>query len=140
MGDRDTPKASSPAVAKRMRVTRQENTNIEVAIRKQLFRAGLRYRLHPIIDGTRTRPDIAFIREKVAVFVDSCFWHWCPHHGTLPKVNAGWWGAKLQQNVERDRRHSRELRRKGWQVMRVWEHEDVSKAVRRISGVVLRRR
>jgi DNA mismatch endonuclease, patch repair protein len=130
---RDTPKPSSVAVAKRMRNTRQRDTELEVAIRKELFRRGYRYRIHPRLPGiTRARPDFAFMRQKVAVFVDGCFWHWCPKHGTLPEKNAGWWGAKLQENVERDRRHKRELRRGGWAVVRVWEHEDLARAARRI--------
>lgn len=133
MPARDTPKPSSAAVAKRMRNTRQRDTDLEVAIRKDLFRRGYRYRIHPRLPGiTRARPDFAFMREKVAVFVDGCFWHMCPKHGTLPEKNAGWWGAKLQENVERDLRHGQTLSAAGWLAVRIWEHEDLLPAVERV--------
>ena len=116
-----------------------KDTDIEVELRTELFRRGYRYRLHPKIPGTRTRPDFAFMSRHVAVYVDSCFWHWCPQHGSLPEINAGWWGAKLLGNAERDRRHVRELRRLGWRVVRVWEHEDVGAAANRIEELLVGR-
>jgi DNA mismatch endonuclease (patch repair protein) len=58
------------------------------------------------------------------VFVDGCFWHRCPEHGTAPKRNAEWWEAKLSQNVKRDRQTDRHLAELGWTVIRIWEHED----------------
>ena len=137
MPARDTPKPSSKSAAKRMRNMAQRDTDIETNIRKALFRLGYRYRIHAQIAGiTRARPDFAFAREKVAVFVDGCFWHWCPRHGTLPKKNAGWWGRKLQENVERDRRHDRELQRAGWKVVRVWEHINVRTAASRVERLL----
>ena len=125
-----------------MRNTAQRDTDIETNIRKALFRLGYRYRIHPRMAGiTRARPDFAFTREKIAVFVDGCFWHWCPKHGTLPNKNAGWWGKKLQENVERDRRHAEELTRAGWAVVRTWEHTPLSRAVAEIEQCLeLRRR
>ena len=71
----------------------------------------------------RVRPDFVFRRGKVAVFVDGCFWHACPVHGTRPKQNAGFWREKLARNVARDRLVSRSLHARGWRVMRIWEHE-----------------
>ena len=133
----DTPKPSSAAAAKRMRNMAQRDTGIEVAIRKELFRRGYRYRVHLRLDGiTRARPDFAFAREKVAVFVDGCFWHWCPKHGTLPNKNAGWWANKLYGNVERDRRHDGDLRKAGWRVVRIWEHEPCEAAARKIERAI----
>lgn len=64
----------------------------------------------------RTRP------LKLAVFVDGCFWHGCPKHGTRPKTRAGFWAAKISGNKTRDRRVDRVLRAKGWRVVRIWEH------------------
>jgi len=71
----------------------------------------------------RVRPDFIFAARRLAVFVDGCFWHGCPRHGTRPRGNAGFWRAKFRRNQERDRRNSRHLRRAGWKVLRRWEHE-----------------
>lgn len=85
----------------------------------------------------RSRADIVFPRERVAVFVDGCFWHRCPVHGTTPKNNREWWVAKLDGNVERDRRVDEELRRAGWRIVRVWEHEDVEASAAKVRDVLL---
>lgn len=69
------------------------------------------------------RPDFVFRRERVAVFVDGCFWHGCPLHGSRPESNADFWEKKLAGNVIRDRAVSLKLRRMGWHVLRLWEHE-----------------
>jgi DNA mismatch endonuclease (patch repair protein) len=79
-----------------------------------------------------------FTRTKVAVFVDGCFWHGCPEHGTLPKSNADWWATKLARNVERDADTDRLLADAGWTVIRVWEHEDPQDAGNRVRRAVLR--
>lgn len=68
------------------------------------------------------RPDFVFRRERVAVFVDGCFWHACPEHGSRPKSNTDFWNLKLERNVARDRRADRELSDSGWKVVRFWEH------------------
>jgi len=70
----------------------------------------------------RTRPDFVFPRERLAVFVDGCFWHGCPIHATWPKNNAAFWEAKILGNMRRDRAVTRELKRTGWRVLRIWEH------------------
>ncbi len=69
------------------------------------------------------RPDFVFPALKLAAFVDGCFWHGCPKHGTSPKANAAFWLAKITGNQARDRRVNRLLRAKGWRVLRIWEHE-----------------
>jgi DNA mismatch endonuclease (patch repair protein) len=76
----------------------------------------------------RVRPDFVFRAQRLVVFVDGCFWHGCPRHGTKPKGNAAFWRAKFRRNRERDRRDTRNLRRAGWQVLRLWEHELRAKA------------
>lgn len=70
----------------------------------------------------RVRPDFVFRARRLVVFVDGCFWHGCPRHGTQPKGNAAFWRAKFRRNRERDGRDTRNLRRAGWQVLRLWEH------------------
>jgi DNA mismatch endonuclease (patch repair protein) len=83
------------------------------------------------------RADIVFVSARVAVFVDGCFWHGCPIHGTRPKRNADWWSTKLEANRERDASVSQELRTLGWDVVRVWEHEDSLEAADLIDSRVL---
>ncbi|HSH95666.1 MAG TPA: very short patch repair endonuclease [Roseimicrobium sp.] len=68
-------------------------------------------------------PDFVFQKLKLAVFVDGCFWHACPLHATKPKGNAAFWRKKLSGNQARDRLVNRTLRRNGWRVLRIWEHE-----------------
>lgn len=70
------------------------------------------------------------------MFVDGCFWHACPDHGTVPKANADWWAAKLARNIQRDRDTSEQLAAAGWQVVRIWEHEDPTAAADRIEALV----
>ncbi len=84
----------------------------------------------------RARPDVVFTRARVAVFVDGCFWHRCPEHGTSPKTNGGWWRRKLDANVERDRATDATLEAAGWTVIRIWEHEDAVAAADRVEAVV----
>ena len=106
-----------------MRSTRQKDTPQELALRKVLHAHGLRFRVdYPVLG--RRRADVAFPRLRIAVFLDGCFWHGCPIHGTAPKTNAAWWKKKLQANGERDRDTTRRLAAEGWLVIRAWEHED----------------
>ncbi|WP_020579902.1 very short patch repair endonuclease [Actinopolymorpha alba] len=109
------------ATSARLQRQPRASTKPEVALRRELHRRGLRFRVnHPGLPG---RPDVAFTRVKVAVFVDGCFWHRCPTHGTLPRNNREWWLAKLDRNVARDRAKDAALADLGWTVLHVWEHE-----------------
>lgn len=100
---------------------RGTNTKPEVVLRSALWQAGLRYRLGIAVAGIR--PDLVFPKQRVAVFVDGCFWHGCPLHYTRPRASAAFWEAKLRSNVERDARQTNLLESHGWRVVRVWEHE-----------------
>jgi DNA mismatch endonuclease (patch repair protein) len=71
----------------------------------------------------RVKPDFVFPTHRLAVFIDGCFWHSCPRHATEPKNNGAFWAAKLAANRARDRYVTSALRRQGWQVMRIWEHD-----------------
>lgn len=84
----------------------------------------------------RRRADIVFTRAKVAVYVDGCFWHSCPDHATVPKANRDWWIEKLAANVRRDRDTDERLHSAGWEVVRVWEHEDASQAADEVERIV----
>lgn len=69
------------------------------------------------------KPDFVFPREKIAVFVDGCFWHGCPLHCRMPKTRKNYWRDKISGNIRRDRKVSRKLRAANWRVFRIWEHE-----------------
>lgn len=116
------PSPLNDIVRRQMRSMPRRDTGIELALRRALHRLGVRYRVH--LRGLPGTPDIALTKARVAVFVDGCFWHRCPEHGTSPKNNSAWWAAKLDGNVERDRRKDTELRDLGWIPLHVWEHED----------------
>jgi DNA mismatch endonuclease, patch repair protein len=102
---------------------------------------GLRYRVdvRPIAE-LRRRADIVFPKERVAVFVDGCFWHGCPEHATTPRANRSWWVEKLAANRRRDRDTDRRLTEAGWTVSRFWEHEDPLEVATRIRALVLAER
>lgn len=124
MAAEGVPGASSESVSRRMRNTRQRDTPMEISVRTLLQEHHLRFEVDRSIAGvTRARPDVLFPAERVAVFLDGCFWHSCPEHGTTPHANRQWWIEKLAANVERDRRHDQELTAAGWLVLRFWEHE-----------------
>ncbi len=126
------PRASSPGRSANMRAIRRTDTKPELALRQALHRMGYRFRKDHRLDldgGARVRPDIAFTARKVAVFVDGCFWHACPDHGSKPSVNQGYWTPKLARNVARDRAADAALELAGWQVIRLWEHVPLGDAV-----------
>ena len=100
-----TPLPKSRLVSEQMSRMPRSSTGPEVALRRALHAAGLRFRVHlRELPGT---PDIAFTRAKVAVFVDGCFWHGCAQHGVLPKNNREWWREKLGRNRDREQREGR---------------------------------
>ena len=120
-----------------MRNTPRRDTPFEIAVRKRTHALGLRFRVDHRLPGvTRARPDLVFPGPRVAVFLDGCFWHSCPEHGTTPQTNRDWWIAKLRANVERDARHRAELEAAGWTVLRFWEHEDPTAVATRIETAV----
>ena len=128
------------AVRRRMQRTRRRDTPAEVALRKVIYGRGLRYRVdcQPVA-RVRTRADIVFKKARVAVFVDGCFWHSCPIHGTLPKRNRRWWAEKLEANRRRDKCTTVVLEQEGWIVLRFWEHGDPVSAAEAVIEVVRKR-
>lgn len=112
-------KAKRSATMSRIRGSGNKDTELRLI---QIFRpSGITgWRRGSKLQG---RPDFVFPKLKTAVFVDGCFWHGCPKHATWPKTRAAFWLAKITGNKARDRRVNRELRAKGWKVVRVWEHE-----------------
>lgn len=101
-----------------------------MALRRRLHADGYRFRVdHQPLPTLRRKADIVFTKQRVAVFVDGCFWHRCPDHGSVPASNREWWEAKLARNVERDAETDRILTEAGWAVVRIWEHEPPGSAL-----------
>lgn len=108
-----------------MRANRGRDTGPELAVRRALHSMGLRYRVnHPLPINRRRRADIAFTRAKVAIFIDGCFWHGCPEHGTTPRTNTHFWSEKIARNRARDAETMGLLADAGWHALRFWEHEN----------------
>jgi DNA mismatch endonuclease, patch repair protein len=102
-----------------MSKVRSKNTKLELSFRKKLWNKGFRYRLHYKITG---KPDLVFVSKKVAVFIDSCFWHKCPLHHRQPGSNKDYWILKFKRNEERAKEVNKKLKKEGWKVIRIWEH------------------
>ncbi len=123
-----------------MRANRRRDTGPELALRKVLHRLGLRYRVDfPIRPrgGRLIRPDIVFPARRIAVYVDGCFWHGCPVHGTRSATNRRYWDEKIAANQVRDARITAALEADDWTVLRFWEHDDPGDAADIIRSTVL---
>jgi len=135
----DEPGRLRPDRELSMRMSRlaRRHTMPELAVRRRLHALGLRYRVQLPVPGNRRRTiDIAFTRVRVAVFIDGCFWHGCPHHGVRPRTNPDWWKWKLERNRTRDADTTRLLADQGWHVLRFWEHDDPQRVADDIATVV----
>jgi DNA mismatch endonuclease, patch repair protein len=120
------PAPLNTTVSSQMSRMPRANTGPELLLRRELHRRGLRFKVHPAqLPG---RPDIVLTAARLAVFVDGCFWHACPEHGTLPNNNRAWWRAKLARNVARDHEKDTALERLGWTSIHIWEHVSFSEA------------
>lgn len=133
--------ASSPASRRVMQGNRSKDTSPEMAVRRRLHAAGVRFRVaHRPEPGLRRTADIVFTRQRIAVFIDGCYWHACPEHRTVAKANATYWSEKLARNVARDADTTGRLREAGWTVLRFWEHEDPDLVAAAVLGSVEERR
>ena len=130
----DYPAPTSANASAVMRGNRKRDTIPELAVRRALHARGRRYRVNALlrIGRVRVRPDLVFPRQRVAVFVDGCFWHGCADHGTNPRSNQAYWELKISRNKARDERNTSALTSAGWRVIRVWEHEEVMNVIARI--------
>jgi DNA mismatch endonuclease (patch repair protein) len=123
----------SAGASDRFRRVGRRDTPAELRLRSILHSRGLRYRVDARpVSGLRRKADLVFRSARVAVFVDGCFWHGCPRHMAWPKANAVWWREKITRNRERDRDTDERLRKAGWTVVRVWEHDDPELAAERV--------
>lgn len=120
-----------------MQSNRGKDTELELRVRRALHARGLRYRLQRKVPGaTRRTIDIAFPRQRVAVFIDGCFWHGCPVHHTVAKTNAEFWADKVARNRARDQETNALLEEAGWISARFWEHEPTEAIVERVVELV----
>jgi len=128
---------SSPVASRRMAKVRQKGTGAELALRRELYRRGLRYRVgYVVLKRPRRVADIAFPGLKIAVFVDGCYWHGCPEHATWPKHNAEFWRQKIETNRLRDADTNSRLLNAGWTVLRFWEHQSPIDAAETVAQTV----
>lgn len=128
---------SSPETSRRMAKVRQKGTDAEIALRRELYRRGLRYRIdYEVMKKPRRVADVAFLGLRIAIFVDGCFWHGCPEHATWPKQNAEFWRQKIEANRHRDAGTNSRLLDAGWTVLRFWEHESPIRAAETVAQTV----
>jgi DNA mismatch endonuclease (patch repair protein) len=113
------------------KITKEQRSKVMQSIRAQsklenqvstaLWKKGLRFRKN--VRSLYGTPDISIKKYKLVIFIDSCFWHSCPLHGKMPKSNQEFWQKKLQRNVEHDKEVTSYYLDKGWNIMRIWEHD-----------------
>ncbi|WP_082956264.1 very short patch repair endonuclease [Mycobacterium sp. E787] len=129
--------ATSDRARNVMQGNRSRDTRPELAVRRLLFAAGLRYRVNvrPVV-GLRRTADIVFPKARVAVFVDGCFWHGCPLHYVPSKSNRDYWNPKIEANSARDAETTSRLEDLGWRVLRFWAHDPPGDVAAQIVEVV----
>ena len=135
--DGRAPVPKSEATSKVMRGNKGKDTRPELALREALIKIGISdFVIH--MKNIPGRPDIAYPKKKLAIFVHGCFWHHCPKcKPNLPKSNTEYWKIKFKRNKERDTRKIKALKDAGWKTLVVWEHEikeDVVKCANKINS------
>ncbi len=124
-----------------MQGNRRRDTSPELAVRRLVHASGMRYRVDYALPFDRRRKaDLAFTRQRIAVFIDGCFWHGCQQHYAAPKSHSDYWRGKVEGNRRRDADTNRRLAEAGWLVLRYWEHDDPAETARHIAATVLSRR
>lgn len=112
---------------------RNSDTLVELKFRKFIWKNGLRgYRVKSKITG---RPDIYFAKQKIAIFIDGCFWHKCPIDFIRPKSKNNYWDRKIKNNVTRDKKINFELKKKNIQILRFWEH-DIENGIKKCYSIL----
>lgn len=116
-----------------MSKVRSKDSKIEILLRKELWRNGFRYRKN----STKYfgKPDIVLPKLKTVIFVDSCFWHGCKKHGSMPQTRRKFWENKISRNKARDKEVSRFYKKEDWNIVRIWEHDivgDLSRPLKKI--------
>lgn len=116
---------------------RSKWTAMEKLLHNKLKGRKIKHKMHPKIEGS---PDIILHDQKIAIFLDGCFWHWCPKcKSKKPTTNAEYWKIKIEKNIKRDKENQRKLKKGGWQVIRFWEHEikeDLDSCIKHIERLI----
>ena len=104
-----------------MSKVRNKDSKIETEFRKKLWEAGFRY----LKNSTKYfgKPDIVLPKYKTVIFIDSCFWHGCKKHGSIPETRKKFWTKKIERNKARDKEVNRHYKKDGWKIIRIWEHD-----------------
>jgi DNA mismatch endonuclease, patch repair protein len=118
-----------------MKSARQHDTAPELKLQVLLLELNIEFETNAFpIAGFKRKADILLRDKKIAIFIDGCFWHGCPIHGTWPKQNAEFWKEKILKNKDRDKDTNIKLAEFGWKVIRVWEHEEMKDVAQRITN------
>ncbi|MEK7089159.1 MAG: very short patch repair endonuclease [Patescibacteria group bacterium] len=112
---------------------KNRDSKVEVLFRKELWKRGLRYRKNS--KKYFGKPDIILFKHKTVIFIDSCFWHGCKKHGTLPKTRRYFWKRKLKRNVNRDKEVSKYYKKNRWKIFRIWEHDIKKNSTKTITKI-----
>lgn len=129
--------ASSTRARNVMRGNRSRDTRPEMAVRSAVHRRGLRYKVSARpLTGLRRSADLVFVKARVAVFVDGCYWHGCPEHYVPSITNREYWAEKISRNRDRDADTDARLVAAGWRPIRVWAHDDPEKVADLILQVI----
>lgn len=107
--------------AKTMGAVKCKKTGLENPVFQELRKRGFRYRTN--VNTLKGKPDIAIKKYKIAIFIDSCFWHGCKSHCRMPSSNIHYWSEKIKRNKERDLNTTNYYEENGWNILRIWEHE-----------------
>jgi DNA mismatch endonuclease (patch repair protein) len=132
-----TDKVSSEKRTQIMKQIKSKKTRLENKIVSDLWRSGFRFRRN--VNSLLGKPDISIKKYKVAIFIDSCFWHGCPQHCRMPESNKSYWQNKIKRNKERDKKVSAYYIEKRWNLLRIWEHDiknDYKKSINVISEFI----
>jgi len=122
-----------------MKAVKSKGTKIELLLRKALSKEGHRYKIN--CDELIGKPDIVFEKNKLAIFVDSCFWHGCQYHCRIPKTNRRYWLNKIKRNKKRDREVNKWYVTNRWILLRFWEHsavKDIKNCLTKIGAVLIK--
>ncbi|MBX9788561.1 MAG: very short patch repair endonuclease [Pirellulales bacterium] len=134
------PVSSSLVVRRVMQANTGRETHPERFVRRFLHRCGLRFRKdRRPVPALRCAADLVFPGARLCIFVDGCFWHGCPKHFRVPASNSAWWAEKIEANRARDHRNNAILRRDGWCVIRIWEHQVNPRFLAELESRILRR-
>lgn len=128
---------SKESRSKNMQAVRSKNTVMENKVSAELWRRGYRFRRN--VMSLEGKPDIAIKKYRVAIFLDSCFWHGCSIHGEIPKTNVEFWAEKIGKNKQRDSDVDKYYQNLGWNTLRIWEHDikkDLNSVIKEISEFI----